>query len=724
MKYIAQHDISDCGVACLAMISYYYGLKYPLQKYRELSHTGKNGTSLQGIIDGAERLGFVSEALCGSFEELIESIKKCEIKLPCIAHYSIGHYVIIEKIKKDSIVIINPQNGRKRLSIEEFINSWSGYLINLFPGVEFKKGNHSISSIKKLLLLLAPMYKKIVIIFILSFGVYLFGIVTSLTFEAIIDEFSLTNNKIIEDHENNHSHDDHHGESNTSHDHSEIDIVNTISSIIDWCYSSTGSLGSFFILLSLMYIINMAMFYLRGKTVIKLAQAVDFSLTYKYYCKMLKIPLREKNMRRDGDYISRFSDSYRIRYAISNATVTILLDAILGILGGILLIQINFTMTIFAVGIIVLYAIGAVFFQKRLTTSNKYAMETSAEMQAYFKEVMNGYETIKRNSLVKETERIGSQKYKSMLSAFYKNDIVGLKESTFLGIIELMGNAGILWIGFSNVLSGNITLGSLISFTMLMSCFTEPLKNIVQLQPTIQSASVSLNRLYDVFDITEENNKKQRQFIVNGDICFANVSFQYTEGVDVIKNISFTIGEKSRTALVGLSGCGKTTLMKLLSRLYEPSQGEIFIGNENINEFDLDDYRQDIYYVDNSPFMFENTIRYNLIENKDISDEKIINACKMCLIDDYIYSIPFGLDTIIRENGDSISQGQKQRLGIARAILHKPKVIILDEAFSNLSLNIAEKIFDNLKKELVSTTIILISHSKELTSICESVIKI
>ena len=257
-----------------------------------------------------------------------------------------------------------------------------------------------------------------------------------------------------------------------------------------------------------------------------------------------------------------------------------------------------------------------------------------------------------------------------------------------------------------------------------MSCFTEPLKNIVQLQPTIQSASVSLNRLYDVFDITEENNKKQRQFIVNGDICFANVSFQYTEGVDVIKNISFTIGEKSRTALVGLSGCGKTTLMKLLSRLYEPSQGEIFIGNENINEFDLDDYRQNIYYVDNSPFMFENTIRYNLIENKDISDEKIINACKMCLIDDYIYSIPFGLDTIIRENGDSISQGQKQRLGIARAILHKPKVIILDEAFSNLSLNIAEKIFDNLKKELVSTTIILISHSKELTSICESVIKI
>ena len=360
----------------------------------------------------------------------------------------------------------------------------------------------------------------------------------------------------------------------------------------------------------------------------------------------------------------------------------------------------------------------------RLKISNMNAMESNAEMQSYFKEVMSGYETIKRNSLAKEAICIGSNKYKRMIGAYFENDLVGLKESTLLGLIELLGNAGVLLLGFTNVLAGKLTLGNLISFTMLMSCFTEPLKNIVQIQPTLQSAAVSLNRIYDIFDINDEENIKRLPFSSNGDIRFQNIGFQYTDNVDVIKDISFLIAEKSRTGIIGKSGCGKTTLMKLLSRLYEPTQGNIFVGNVNICEFDLDSYRENIYYVDNNPFMFENTLRYNLIERNEVTDEEIEKVCRMCLIDDFIHSIPFGLEAIIRENGDSLSQGQKQRLGIARAILHKPKILILDEAFSNLSYENAKRIFDNLNREMESMTIIIISHSEELVNLCDSVIAI
>lgn len=560
-------------------------------------------------------------------------------------------------------------------------------------------------------------------IFTLSFSLYFFGIFSALTFESIIDEFSLANN--ISTNEQEECKDDYIDEpSESQHEHNESHIVGVISYIVDRCYVSTGSLGLFFFLLSLMYIVNMLLFYIRGKIVIKLAQAVDLSLTYRYYLKVLGITLNAKNLRSDGDYMSRFSDAYRIRYAISNATVTVLLDAVLGILGGFILIQIDVTMTLFALVIVALYSLGAFFFQTRLKISNMNAMESNAEMQSYFKEVMNGYETIKRNSLVKEVICIGSSKYKRMIGMYFENDLVGLKESTLLGLIELLGNAGVLFLGFSNVLAGNLTLGNLISFTMLMSCFTEPLKNIVQLQPTLQSAAVSLNRIYDIFDIDDEENSKRLPFSLNGDIRFQNIGFQYTDDIDVIKDISFLITEKSRTGIIGKSGCGKTTLMKLLSRLYEPTQGRIFIGDVDICEFDLDSYRENIYYVDNSPFMFENTLRYNLIERSDVTDEEIEKACRICLIDDYIHSIPFGLDTMIRENGDSLSQGQKQRIGVARAILHKPKILILDEALSNLSYENAKRIFDNISKEMKFMTIIIISHSDELVNLCDSVIEI
>ncbi len=724
MNYIGQHDISDCGPACLAMISNYYGLKYPLQRFRELTRTGKNGTSLQGIIDGAQNLGFDAEALSGTYDELIEAIQSHEVKLPCIAHYTKGHFVIISKIKKNSLVIMNPESGKHKISVEKFIDLWSGYIITIYPGTNFKKESCSISTLKKIDLLLKPMRKKMIAIFTLSFSLYFFGIISTLTFEAIIDEFSLANN--ISTNEQKECSDANciDESSERHHQYSESHIVRVISYVVDRCYSSTGSLGLFFFLLSLMHIVNMLLFYIRGKTVIKLAQSVDLSLTYRYYLKVLGIPLNAKNLRCDGDYMSRFSDAYRIRYAISNATVTILLDAVLGILGGFVLIQIDVAMTLFALVIVALYSFGALFFQMRLKISNMNAMESNAEMQSYFKEVMSGYETIKRNSLAKEAICIGSNKYKRMIGAYFENDLVGLKESTLLGLIELLGNAGVLLLGFTNVLAGKLTLGNLISFTMLMSCFTEPLKNIVQIQPTLQSAAVSLNRIYDIFDINDEENIKRLPFSSNGDIRFQNIGFQYTDNVDVIKDISFLIAEKSRTGIIGKSGCGKTTLMKLLSRLYEPTQGNIFIGNVNICEFDLDSYRENIYYVDNNPFMFENTLRYNLIERNEVTDEEIEKVCRMCLIDDFIHSIPFGLEAIIRENGDSLSQGQKQRLGIARAILHKPKILILDEAFSNLSYENAKRIFDNLNREMESMTIIIISHSEELVNLCDSVIAI
>ena len=718
-KYIRQHDNSDCGTACLCMVAWHYGLKNSLQFYRECTKNGKMGTNLYGLIEGAQKNGFEAEALNGSIEELTDSIKKKQVKFPFIAHLVSGHFIVVTNIKRGIVNIIDPALGKVKKNIDDFTDIWSGYIVNLFPGKEFVKKNNIVSNAKRVLDLMKTMWLRLLIVFVLSISIWLFGTITALTFETMIDEFALANNNYIESYEHEHEHEHEHS---IGEDEESTGPIALVGKFVKYIYNESGSINGFFVVLVIMYIISAIGMYIRGRIVVYIAKSIDVSLTYKYLKKILKLPVAYKNMRNDGDFISRFNDTYRIRYAISNATVTLLLDTVLGVFGGVLLFCIDESLFAITLCVILMYSLCALLFQGKLKKSNFEMMEKNASMQSYFKEILSGYDYIKTNSLEKDVKTKCSVKYNNMLNSYYSNDILGLKEGTLLSFIEMLGNALVLWAGFTQIINGGLTLGSFMTFTFLLSTFTEPFKNIVQLQPTLQSASVSIDRLYDVFDITEEENNGRKEFKA-GDICFKDVYFSYDDENMILTDLNFRIKKGSSTAITGKSGTGKSTIAKLISRIYNTNGGTISINNKNILDYELYDYRKNIYYVDNNPFMFENTIRYNIDEKEgEIIEEEehdLKRISELCHIHEYINSLPFKYNSIISENGVSLSQGQRQRIGVARALFNKPSILILDEALSNLNVDMAIDILKNIRRELPDTTIVLITHTKELVEWCD-----
>lgn len=727
IKVTYQHDLCDCGAACISMIASYYRLYYPLQRFREIVGTSKNGSSLHEMVEGGKKLGFIAEALYGSKEEMLSAIQENEIKLPFIAHMKKEHYIVISEVKSKRITIYDPQYGKKVITQECFFNEWTGYIINLVPSENFKPGNYRISTFKRIGLILASEWKKIAVVFLISIFVYLFGIVSSYTFQTVLECYSDGQTNVEHLYEVDYASRPHE-ENICSECDTFVPEVNSlytdfISEKLQWIYEESGSNNVFFILLIVMLTISAVVSYIRGVIIIKLSQNIDLRTTYVYYKKILNIPIKDKCLRSNGDYLSRFADSYRIRYAISNASVAFFVDIVVAVIGVMVLCNINFRLFFIALTIITIYSFIVTIFKNRLAVSNKETMINNALMHSYFKEVLEGYETIKISSSEKEIIKVGSEKYQKMLEKYYSNDTLGLMESTLLSCIEMLGNICILWAGFNMVAEGTISVGSLITFINVLSYFAEPIKGIVMLQPTIQSAAIALERIFDIFDISSENYNNDGIDLHKGNIVFENIGFTYDNYITIFDNFSLEIQSGDFVGIFGKSGCGKSTLMKLLLRLYPCDRGRILINNHSIEEYKLEEIRKKISYVGQDNFLFEDTILYNITWDHERNlDDEVKKISELCCIDGMISDMSLGYNTYIRENGETLSQGQKQRVVLARNLLKKPDILILDEALSNVDAITMKNIMINIKEYMKGSTVIVISHAPEVLDLCDNVV--
>ena len=291
-------------------------------------------------------------------------------------------------------------------------------------------------------------------------------------------------------------------------------------------------------------------------------------------------------------------------------------------------------------------------------------------------------------------------------------------------MIELVGTIIILWVGFGMVLANKVTIGSLITFYALLAYFTEPIKNLIGLQPMMQTAVIAAERLNDILDIpSEEKSATQNSDITFDNITFSNVDFRYGNHELILKNVSFEINKGEKIAIVGESGCGKTTLAKLLLKFYQAEKGEVLVDGKELSLVPTNRIRNDISYIDQNTFLFSDTVKNNLtFGNEKLNHNQIKNACNAAKAEEFIQELPFGYDTFLDENGKNLSGGQRQRLAIARALLRKPKLIIFDEATSNLDTitesAIKDTIFD-LNKEL---TCIIIAHRLSTIKNCDKII--
>lgn len=679
-KCILQNDETDCGPACLAAIFRKYNLKVSIATIRDIAGTDRQGTSAYGLVKVIEHFGFQQKVV-----EADKSVLTPKIPLPAIAHVvidnSLLHYVVITKIKDDTVVVSDPAKGIVKYKKDDFIKIWTNILILIAPTEESQRGNKKESTLSSFFRLLISQRWLLLRIFILSMILTSLGIITSFYYQVIMDNVvpSLS-----------------------------IQTLNYVS-VITLC----------------LFLVQIGINFLRGILIVKLEQKIDIPIMLGYYNHALILPMKFYSMRDTGEIISRFNDASSIRDIVSDASLTIMMDTIMAVVGAVVLFNCNRLLFLISVVMLILYGIIVFIYNKPIKKINRKIMEMNSKVTSQFVETINGIETIKAFNQEKNEETKTDKLYKKFLKKIFNGGILSLSQQTVTMFVAVVGELVILWVGTACVIKGNLTLGELITFNALLGYFINPIKNLINLQPSIQTAVVAADRLGEILDIAPEYNDEQDQSDNKSrfnKVSISNLDFRYGTRDLVLRHINLEIHRGEKIAFVGESGSGKTTLAKLLVRLYEQEKGSIKLDSSDIREFSISQIRNNISYISQNTFLFSGTIKENLLfGNSDATDDDISQVCKMCELEEYINSLPLKLNTRIEENGKNLSGGQKQRLAIARALLNNPEILIMDEATSNLDYITEKSIEKTINTFSGNMTTIIIAHRLSTIKDCDKI---
>lgn len=674
---VLQRDETDCGPACVLTVAKQYKSNFSVAKLRDVMGTDKNGTNIVGILKGLEYSGFDSKAVKVEERKIDNSVS-----FPLIAHIqtkeNLLHYVVVHNVTKKSIIISDPAIGIKKYTHEKFSEIWTGILILIDPKKNFEKRNENDNSLMRFFYVLKNQKSLLWNIFLTSMLYTFLGIISSFYFKFLVDY-------VLKD-----------------------KLVTTLNILI--------------IGVIILEIIKIFLSIFRGFLLMFLGQRIDVSILFGYYNHMIRLPMKFFSSRKAGEIISRFSDADNINDTVAETVLSLMLDVIMSVVGGIIVYFQNQYLFFISVVLLLLYTIIVFSFKGILKKVNREVLENNSQMTSLVIQSINGIETIKTYNLEKRIQDETEFKYLKVLKSSLRRTKIGIFLGTLSEIVELLGSMAIIWIGSMQVINGKLTLGEMMVFNTLLGYFTEPVKNLIGLQPTIQTAMVSADRLGEVIDLDIE--QKDERIIpdnLKGDIEIKNLDFRYGTREQILKNINMKIKKGEKIALVGESGSGKTTLAKLFLKFFDFEKGEININDFNIKDIDITFLREKISYISQDIFLFNNTIKENLMLNETIKMEEVIEMAKKINGYDFINQLPQRFNYVIEENGANLSMGQKQRLSILRALLKKPDILIMDEATSNLDTiteNIIQNTLNNLDMEM---TIIIIAHRLSTIRMCDRI---
>ncbi|MBU5488947.1 peptidase domain-containing ABC transporter [Clostridium sp. MSJ-8] len=676
--YVKQMDDNDCGPACLATVLKYYKYKISITRLREICKTDINGTTMLGLIKAAQKLGFSAKGVNGKGIKALKS----NFPKPAIAHVIYGdgvrHYVVLYEVTDSKVIVADTGRGIITYSIEEFLKIWSGKLIFLIPPSEFKENEYKNPYIRFVKLI--SMQKKLIIsIFFASLFIAILGILGSFYYKILIDNV-IPNNL-----------------------YNKLKFV----SITMIC------------IVSLKTIIEL----LRNILLLFISKNIDVQLLLGYYSHILKLPMEFFESRDVGSIISRFNDGVKIRDAISSTAVTVFLDTLMAVVGGIILYRLSGIMFFVCFIPIVIYLFLVVKFKSKIEESNRDVMENNSKVTSYLVESIEGVEVIKSYNSEEYNVRKFKKRFNYYMESLFKNGFILNILESLKGITKVVFGICILWLGAYLTLKGQVTVGTFISFNALLAYFIEPIERVINLQSQIQSAMVAADRLGQILDLQIESYKNDRKSLsLAGDIIFENITFRYGFRRIILQDFNLHIKNKERIALVGESGSGKTTIVKILMKFYEIEKGKITINSNDLVDISPRQLRNRIAYISQESYFFSGTIRENLlIGNNDASEEDMVNICKKVFIHDYIMSLPKKYDNVLSEKAMNLSGGQRQRLAIARALLKKPDILIMDEATSNLD-SITEKALEKTINECTNgITTIIIAHRLSTIKNCDRI---
>ena len=669
--FVPQIDARDCGVAALASIAKFYGSDFSLAHLRELAKTNKEGTTALGIVKAADEMGFETRPVQAD-KTLFDM---SDVPYPFIVHVNkegkLQHYYVVYQTRKDYLIIGDPDPSVKitKMSKERFFSEWTGVAIFLAPKPSYQPHKDKKNGLLSFLPLIFKQKSLIAYIVLSSLLVTIINIGGSYYLQGILDEY----------------------------------IPNQMKS----------TLGIISIGLIITYILQQAMSFSRDYLLTVLSQRLSIDVILAYIRHIFELPMSFFATRRTGEIISRFTDANSIIDALASTILSLLLDVSILILVGSVLLAQNPNLFLLSLISIPIYIFIIFSFMKPFEKMNHDVMQSNSMVSSAIIEDINGIETIK--SLTSEENRYQNidSEFVDYLEKSFKLTKYSILQTNLKQGTKLVLNIFILWFGAQLVMSSKISIGQLITFNTLLSYFTTPMENIINLQTKLQSAKVANNRLNEVYLVESEfqvqENPVHSNFLM-GDIEFDDLSYKYGFGRDTLTDINLTIKQGDKVSLVGVSGSGKTTLAKMIVNFFDPYKGQITINHQDIKNIDKKILRRHINYLPQQAYIFNGSILENLTlgGNNMISQEDILKACELAEIRQDIERMPMGYQTQLSD-GAGLSGGQKQRIALARALLTKAPVLILDEATSGLDVLTEKKVIDNLMS-LTDKTILFVAH--------------
>ena len=681
--YRPQMDQMDCGVASLAMVFGYFGSYYSLASLRELAKTTTNGTTALGLVKVAEDLVFETQAIQAD----MSLFDLPDLTFPFIVHVlkegELLHYYVVTGRDKENIYIADPDPGIRltKLSLERFEKEWTGTSIFMAPSPNYKPHQEKRQGLTSFLPILINQKGLIINIILATFLVTLINIVGSYYLQSIIDTY----------------------------------VPNQA--------SSTLSIIS--ICLVIVYALQQILSFAQDYLLIVLGQRLSIDIILSYIKHAFHLPMSFFATRRTGEIVSRFTDANSIIDVLASTVISIFLDISTVLIISIILFLQNSNLFFISLLGLPIYAVIIFAFMKPFEKMNRDTMEANATLSSSVIEDINGIETIKSLASEKTRYQKIDREFVDYLKKSFTYSRAESQQKALKKLAQLFLNVCILWMGANLVMDGKMSLGQLITYNTLLFYFTNPLENIINLQSKLQTAQVANNRLNEVYLVNsefEEQKMVEDLSMVQGDMTFKKVHYKYDYGQDILSDINLTIKHGSKIAFVGVSGSGKSTLAKMMVNFYNPSQGEIRLGDMNLNHIDKKSLRQHINYLPQQPYVFNGTILENLLlgAKEGTTQEDILRAVELAEIREDIERMPLNYQTELTSDGTGISGGQRQRIALARALLTDASILILDEATSSLDILTEKRIVDNLMN--LDKTLIFIAHRLTIAERVEKVI--
>lgn len=667
---IKQHDITDCGAACLASICAFYGLRFPVSRIRQYAFTDKKGTNVLGLVQAANKLGLSAKGV-RAVSEALDVIPK-----PAIAHLIVKevlhHYVVVYKVTKTHITYMDPADGLMHNKVrEEFEKEWTNVLVLMEPDESFRVGNEKKSIVSQFFSLLAP-HKSVMFQAIFGALVYsILGLSTSVYIGNITDYVLVDKNINL------------------------LNLMGVLMIVILLLRTFIGSMKSILAL--------------------KTGQRIDAALILGYYKHLLTLPQQFFDTMRVGEIISRVNDAVKIRNFINNVSLDLVVDVMILFFTSCLMFVYSWKLAAVTLLSAPLFFLVFWGFNRLNKKYQRRIMESAADLESQLVESINSISTIKRFGIEEYANLKTEARFVHLLKNMFRSIYGAIVAQGGIQFISTGVTIAVLWVGSMFVIDQELTPGELMLFYSLVGYVLSPISSLITSNQTIQDALIAADRLFQIMDLERESDDSQKVELMPemiGDVSFDNVEFRYGSRRKVFESLNLKIEKGKTTAVIGESGSGKTTLISLMQHIYPIQSGQIRIGEFDIAQVTNTSLRKIVGTVPQQIELFAGSIAENIaIGDLHPDMKRIIDLSEQLGLKEFIEKLPQNYMTYIGEHGTSLSGGERQRIAIARALYKEPEILIFDEATSSLD-SVSEKYVKQTLKNLADKgkTIVVIAH--------------